>query len=96
MVKAAFLTLARARHKNLSLPQRSPALHGACGSGLPPRASLGIFWGSFSPRGGKQGGSLRGPRAAADQPCSPLQFFASMLTYPFVLVSNLMAVNNCG
>ncbi|KAM3876798.1 mitochondrial carrier homolog 2 isoform 4-T4 [Diretmus argenteus] len=23
-------------------------------------------------------------------------FFASMLTYPFVLVSNLMAVNNCG
>lgn len=33
---------------------------------------------------------------AADQPCSPLQFFASMLTYPFVLVSNLMAVNNCG
>lgn len=25
-----------------------------------------------------------------------LQFFASMLTYPFVLVSNLMAVNNCG
>lgn len=24
------------------------------------------------------------------------QFFASMLTYPFVLVSNLMAVNNCG
>uniref|UniRef100_A0A2K6TR39 Mitochondrial carrier 2 n=1 Tax=Saimiri boliviensis boliviensis TaxID=39432 RepID=A0A2K6TR39_SAIBB len=27
---------------------------------------------------------------------SILQFFASMLTYPFVLVSNLMAVNNCG
>ena len=27
--------------------------------------------------------------------CS-FQFFASMLTYPFVLVSNLMAVNNCG
>ncbi|NXA42493.1 MTCH2 protein, partial [Eudromia elegans] len=27
---------------------------------------------------------------------SPLQFFASMLTYPFVLVSNLMAINNCG
>lgn len=25
-----------------------------------------------------------------------LQFFASMLTYPFVLVSNIMAVNNCG
>ncbi|KAH0514343.1 Mitochondrial carrier-like protein 2 [Microtus ochrogaster] len=24
------------------------------------------------------------------------EFFASMLTYPFVLVSNLMAVNNCG
>lgn len=24
------------------------------------------------------------------------QFFASMLTYPFVLVSNIMAVNNCG
>uniref|UniRef100_A0A7N8WP66 Mitochondrial carrier homolog 2 n=1 Tax=Mastacembelus armatus TaxID=205130 RepID=A0A7N8WP66_9TELE len=24
------------------------------------------------------------------------QFFASMLTYPFVLVSNLMVVNNCG
>lgn len=24
------------------------------------------------------------------------QFFANMLTYPFVLVSNLMAVNNCG
>ncbi|TFJ95869.1 Nuclease-sensitive element-binding protein 1 [Platysternon megacephalum] len=23
-------------------------------------------------------------------------FFASMLTYPFVLVSNLMAINNCG
>ncbi|XP_074089351.1 mitochondrial carrier homolog 2-like [Macrotis lagotis] len=23
-------------------------------------------------------------------------FFASMLTYPFVLISNLMAVNNCG
>ncbi|GCB76812.1 hypothetical protein scyTo_0021034, partial [Scyliorhinus torazame] len=23
-------------------------------------------------------------------------FLASMLTYPFVLVSNLMAVNNCG
>nr|XP_055159717.1 mitochondrial carrier homolog 2-like [Nyctereutes procyonoides] len=23
-------------------------------------------------------------------------FFASMLTYPFVLVSNIMAVNNCG
>lgn len=31
-----------------------------------------------------------------EQPCSALQFFASMLTYPFVLVSNLMAVNNCG
>uniref|UniRef100_A0A3Q4FZH6 Mitochondrial carrier homolog 2 n=1 Tax=Neolamprologus brichardi TaxID=32507 RepID=A0A3Q4FZH6_NEOBR len=27
---------------------------------------------------------------------SVLQFFASMLTYPFVLVSNIMAVNNCG
>uniref|UniRef100_A0A8C8GHA5 Mitochondrial carrier homolog 2 n=1 Tax=Oncorhynchus tshawytscha TaxID=74940 RepID=A0A8C8GHA5_ONCTS len=26
----------------------------------------------------------------------PMQFFASMLTYPFVLVSNLMAVNDCG
>lgn len=25
-----------------------------------------------------------------------IQFFASMLTYPFVLVSNLMTVNNCG
>nr|XP_025972943.1 mitochondrial carrier homolog 2 isoform X1 [Dromaius novaehollandiae] len=25
-----------------------------------------------------------------------LGFFASMLTYPFVLVSNLMAINNCG
>lgn len=23
-------------------------------------------------------------------------FFASMLTYPFVLISNLMAINNCG
>ncbi|NXC78564.1 MTCH2 protein, partial [Anhinga anhinga] len=33
---------------------------------------------------------------AAHQPCSPLQFFASMLTYGGVLVSNLMAVNNCG
>uniref|UniRef100_A0A8D3E513 Mitochondrial carrier homolog 2 n=1 Tax=Scophthalmus maximus TaxID=52904 RepID=A0A8D3E513_SCOMX len=28
--------------------------------------------------------------------CALFQFFASMLTYPFVLVSNLMAVNNCG
>lgn len=28
--------------------------------------------------------------------CSFYQFFASMLTYPFVLVSNIMAVNNCG
>uniref|UniRef100_A0A673XB66 Mitochondrial carrier homolog 2 n=1 Tax=Salmo trutta TaxID=8032 RepID=A0A673XB66_SALTR len=35
---------------------------------------------------------------AIDDSYLPLvfQFFASMLTYPFVLVSNLMAVNDCG
>lgn len=48
-------------------------------------------------------GSLPGVRlpvwreeGASHQSQFSLQFFASMLTYPFVLVSNLMAVNNCG
>ncbi|NWQ81287.1 MTCH2 protein, partial [Columbina picui] len=55
---------------------------------------------------------VRAPRPARGVPFLPAQvstmtemksysqavtgFFASMLTYPFVLVSNLMAVNNCG
>lgn len=51
------------------------------------RGAGGCRWGSFG-----AGGAV-GPRRRAL--LSP-QFFASMLTYPFVLVSNLMAVNNCG
>ncbi|NXI72601.1 MTCH2 protein, partial [Anseranas semipalmata] len=50
-------------------------------------------------RGGAEGAFLH-PQVSMAEMKSYSQavtgFFASMLTYPFVLVSNLMAVNNCG
>lgn len=81
----------------LALPPCSLALHGPCRKGLPSlEGGPGDLLGLVLPTWREAGRSLWGPGAAANQPCSPLQFFASMLTYPFVLVSNLMAVNNCG
>lgn len=69
-----------------------PAGKGSLLQGGGPRDLLGLVL----PTWREAGRSLWGLGTTANQPCSPLQFFASMLTYPFVLVSNLMAVNNCG
>ncbi|NXQ13918.1 MTCH2 protein, partial [Peucedramus taeniatus] len=55
--------------------------------------------GSAPGSGELSGGSSRGVSTMTEMKSysqAVTGFFASMLTYPFVLVSNLMAVNNCG